>query len=71
MIFVKCSNFAYCLFYSAHAELMIQVADFLAMHFADSRIVNPAAKDTLVQALAGFVTTSGTLKCLESIGQAR
>nr|QVD39346.1 E3 ubuquitin-protein kinase RNF123 [Schistocerca gregaria] len=48
-------------------ELLKDVAEFLCNHFADPRIVNAGSKDTLIQALASFVSQSHTLQCLELV----
>ncbi|ROT73610.1 E3 ubiquitin-protein ligase RNF123 [Penaeus vannamei] len=45
--------------------LLTSVGEFLALHFCDSRIVYADSKDSLIQALAGFVCHQTTLTALE------
>ncbi|XP_045119356.1 E3 ubiquitin-protein ligase RNF123-like isoform X2 [Portunus trituberculatus] len=47
--------------------LLTDVGEFLALHFCDSRIVYADSKDSLIQALAGFVCHPPTLKALEAM----
>jgi Kip1 ubiquitination-promoting complex protein 1 len=51
--------------------LLIEVAEFLCDHFADPRIVHANSKDTLIQALAGFVCSQNTLLSLEMVPYTR
>lgn len=50
-----------------HRELLMDVGQFLCIHFADPRIVHASSKDTLIQALANFVCTPNTLHILEEL----
>lgn len=50
-----------------HEALFIEVGDFLARYFSDPRIVHAASQDTLIQALASFVASPRTLRCIEKI----
>lgn len=50
-----------------HETLFVEVGDFLARYFSDPRIVHAASQDTLIQALASFVASPRTLRCLEKI----
>lgn len=54
-----------------HKKLMIQVAEFLVKHFTDSRIVNLGSKDSMIEALAGFVAKKPTLEIVENISLQR
>lgn len=54
-----------------HEDLLIDIAHFLCDHFADPRIVHANSKDTLVQALASFFSSSSTLVALEKVPQHR
>ncbi|KAK8379093.1 hypothetical protein O3P69_019133 [Scylla paramamosain] len=47
--------------------LLTDVGEFLALHFCDSRIVYADSKDSLIQALAGFVCHPPTLAALEAM----
>ncbi|KAK7063244.1 hypothetical protein SK128_006712, partial [Halocaridina rubra] len=46
-------------------NLLTAVGEFLALHFCDSRIVYANSKDSLIQALGGFVFHQTTLTALE------
>ncbi|KAL0278673.1 UNVERIFIED_CONTAM: hypothetical protein PYX00_000425 [Menopon gallinae] len=48
-------------------NMLLQLSEFLCLHFADPRIVNASSKDTVVQALAGFVANPLTLQALEKV----
>ncbi|XP_042209259.1 E3 ubiquitin-protein ligase RNF123-like isoform X2 [Homarus americanus] len=48
-------------------NLLTSVGEFLALHFCDSRIVYADSKDSLIQALAGFVCHQTTLTALENM----
>lgn len=50
--------------------LLTSVGEFLALHFCDSRIVYADSKDSLIQALAGFVCHQTTLTALENMPEA-
>lgn len=47
--------------------LLTDVGEFLALHFCDTRIVYADSKDSLIQALAGFVCHQPTLAALEAM----
>ncbi|XP_045599784.1 E3 ubiquitin-protein ligase RNF123 [Procambarus clarkii] len=51
-------------------SLLSSVGEFLALHFCDSRIVYADSKDSLIQALAGFVCHQTTLTALENMPEA-
>ncbi|XP_068246013.1 E3 ubiquitin-protein ligase RNF123-like [Palaemon carinicauda] len=48
-------------------SLLTEVGEFLALHFCDQRIVYADSKDSLIQALAGFVCHKTTLTALENM----
>ncbi|XP_066957839.1 E3 ubiquitin-protein ligase RNF123-like isoform X1 [Macrobrachium rosenbergii] len=48
-------------------SLLTEVGEFLALHFCDQRIVYADSKDSLIQALAGFVCNKITLTALENM----
>ncbi|KAG0728488.1 E3 ubiquitin-protein ligase RNF123 [Chionoecetes opilio] len=50
-------------------SLLTDVGEFLALHFCDARIVYADSKDSLIQALAGFVCHQPTLAALEAMPQ--
>ncbi|XP_066594474.1 E3 ubiquitin-protein ligase RNF123-like [Prorops nasuta] len=50
-----------------YKEILLKIADFLCNHFLDPRIVNASAKDTLILALAGFVSNPLTLEAMENV----
>lgn len=50
--------------------LLTSVGEFLALHFSDPRIVYADSKDSLIQALAGFVCHQTTLTALENMPEA-
>uniref|UniRef100_A0A1B6D141 B30.2/SPRY domain-containing protein n=1 Tax=Clastoptera arizonana TaxID=38151 RepID=A0A1B6D141_9HEMI len=52
-----------------YTVIMTEVADFLASHFSDTRIVNPNVNDCTIHGLAWFVTNQRGLTCLEHISQ--
>ncbi|XP_046661819.1 E3 ubiquitin-protein ligase RNF123 isoform X1 [Homalodisca vitripennis] len=48
-------------------KILTQVAEFLVNLLADTRVVNLASKDTVIEALAGFVAKKVTMECLEKM----
>lgn len=55
------------IFLSGYQTLLTNVGEFLALHFCDTRIVYADSKDSLIQALAGFVCHKATLTALENM----
>ncbi|KAK3886649.1 hypothetical protein Pcinc_009204 [Petrolisthes cinctipes] len=51
----------------SYQTLLTNVGEFLALHFCDTRIVYADSKDSLIQALAGFVCHKATLTALENM----
>ena len=65
-------KFCYFLFFfTGYEGLLVEVAEFLCDHFSDPRIVHANSKDTLIQALASFVSSPNTLLSLERVPYAR
>ena len=58
-------------FFTGYEGLLVEVAEFLCDHFSDPRIVHANSKDTLIQALASFVSSSNTLLSLERVPYTR
>nr|XP_012138536.1 PREDICTED: E3 ubiquitin-protein ligase RNF123 isoform X2 [Megachile rotundata] len=50
-----------------YREMLLDIAEFLCVHFMDSRIVNANSKSTLLLTLAGFVFNPLTLEILENV----
>lgn len=48
-------------------EVLVDVAEFIAVHFADPRIVIAETKDTLTQALSMFICNRTMLTALEAM----